>query len=135
MSLGAVGCYQAAYARQIRYRTCGLAYNLVRLLMAQAALDAGVHPRQLSFKHTVQLWAEWTAHGVDLSDDPDTLFRLIAQPTVGNRPGRIAIPVKGTLTGEKFLCEARHTLLKIMVPMLDFSVGTMGVCWQSYVWA
>lgn len=66
-----------------------LAYNLIRLLMAQAALDADVHPRQLSFKHTVQLWTEWTAHRVDLRTDPDTLFRLIAQPTVGNRPGRI----------------------------------------------
>ena len=66
-----------------------LAYNLIRLLIAQAALDAGVHPRQLSFKHTVQLWAEWTAHRVDLSIDPDTLFRLIAQATVGNRSGRI----------------------------------------------
>jgi hypothetical protein len=66
-----------------------LAYNLIRLLMAQAALNAGVHPRQLSFKHTVQLWAEWNVHCVDLSTDLDTLFRLIAQPTVGNRPGRI----------------------------------------------
>ncbi|MHB8348517.1 MAG: IS4 family transposase, partial [Acidiferrobacterales bacterium] len=66
-----------------------LAYNLIRLLMAQAALDAGVHPRQLSFKHTVQLWTEWTAHRVDLRTDPDTLFRLIAQNRVGNRPGRI----------------------------------------------
>jgi len=66
-----------------------LAYNLIRLLMAQAALDAHVHPRQLSFKHTVQLWKEWTAHRVDLSTDADTLFRLIAQLTAGNRPGRI----------------------------------------------
>ena len=66
-----------------------LAYNLIRLLMAQSALDADVHPRQLSFKHTVRLWAEWTAHRVDLSAGPDTLFRLIAQSTVGNRPGRI----------------------------------------------
>jgi hypothetical protein len=66
-----------------------LAYNLIRLLQARAALDADVHPRQLSFKHTVQLWAEWTAHRIDLNADPDTLFRLIAQPTVGNRPGRI----------------------------------------------
>lgn len=31
-----------------------LAYNLIRLLMAQAALDAGLHPREISFKHTVQ---------------------------------------------------------------------------------
>ena len=41
-----------------------LAYNLIRLLVAQAALQAGVHPRQLSFKHTVQLWTEWLCHGL-----------------------------------------------------------------------
>ena len=66
-----------------------LAYNLIRLLMAQAALDADVHPRQLSFKHAVQLWVEWQAHRIELSVDPDTFFRLLAQPVVGNRPGRI----------------------------------------------
>lgn len=66
-----------------------LAYNLIRLLMAQAALDADVHPRQLSFKHAVQLWVEWQAHRVDLSADPDMFFRLLAQPVVGHRPGRI----------------------------------------------
>jgi hypothetical protein len=66
-----------------------LAYNLIRLLMAQAALEADVHPRQPSFKHTVQLWTEWTVRRVDLTADPATLFRLIAQPTVGNRPRRI----------------------------------------------
>jgi hypothetical protein len=33
-----------------------LAYNVIRLLMAQAASNAGVDPRGLSFKHTVQLW-------------------------------------------------------------------------------
>lgn len=66
-----------------------LAYNLIRLLMAQAARDAGVDPRQLSFKHAVQLWGQWHAHRVDLSADPDTFFRLLAQLTVGHRPGRI----------------------------------------------
>lgn len=30
-----------------------LAYNVIRLLMAQAACQAGVDPRGLSFKHTV----------------------------------------------------------------------------------
>jgi hypothetical protein len=30
-----------------------LAYNMIRLIMAQAATNAAVHPRQLSFKHTV----------------------------------------------------------------------------------
>ena len=44
-----------------------LAYNLIRLLMAQAAHNAGVHPRELSFKHTVQMWTAWssrTAHSL-----------------------------------------------------------------------
>lgn len=67
-----------------------LAYNLIRLLMAQAAHHAGVHPRALSFKHTVQMWTEWTAK--TLRTEPIRtieFFRLIAQLTVGNRPGRI----------------------------------------------
>jgi len=68
-----------------------LAYNLIRLLMTQAALDAGVHPRKLSFKHTVQMWTEWTSQR--LPSNPArhnaTLFRLIAQLKVGNRPERI----------------------------------------------
>ena len=67
-----------------------LAYNVVRLLMAQAALNANVLPRDISFKHTVQLWVQWTAQ--HLAADPahhDLLFRLIAQSTVNNRPGRI----------------------------------------------
>lgn len=67
-----------------------LAYNLIRLLMAQAALQAGIHPRQLSFKHTVQLWSEWVARGLaGLSAHADVLFRVIAEHHVGNRPGRI----------------------------------------------
>lgn len=66
-----------------------LAYNLIRLLMAQAAAGAKIQPRELSFKHTVQLWIEWTAHGVDRDADLATLFRLIAQPRVGHRPGRL----------------------------------------------
>lgn len=64
-----------------------LAYNVIRLLMAQAAQHAGLHPRELSFKHTVQLWSEWTTSA--LRNEPTELFRLIAQLTVGNRPGRV----------------------------------------------
>jgi len=64
-----------------------LAYNLIRLLMAQAAYQAGIHPRELSFKHTVQIWLQWTPHL--LATNRDVLFKLIAQPRVGNRPGRI----------------------------------------------
>jgi hypothetical protein len=68
-----------------------LAYNLIRLLIAQAAVQTGVHPRQLSFKHTVQLWTEWVAQGLADSATERTmfLFHAIAQQQVGNRPGRI----------------------------------------------
>ena len=66
-----------------------LAYNVIRQLMAQAACDAGVHPRQLSFKHTVQMWTEWTSRGLSTATDHHRLFALIAQCRVGNRPGRI----------------------------------------------
>jgi Transposase DDE domain len=68
-----------------------LAYNLIRLLMAQAAQLAGTHPRLLSFKHTVQIWTEWVAQGLAgmVAAHNEILFRTIAQRKVGNRPGRI----------------------------------------------
>ena len=68
-----------------------LAYNLIRLMMAQAALLARRLPRQLSFKHTVQIWIAWTEHANQFDDDDklDGLFVLIAQQRVGDRPGRI----------------------------------------------
>jgi hypothetical protein len=68
-----------------------LAYNLIRLLMAEAASQAGVLPRQLSFKHTLQIWVAWSARQF-LSEAPEDtagLFMLIAQIRVGNRPGRL----------------------------------------------
>ncbi len=68
-----------------------LAYNLIRMLMAQAAAKAAVKPRQLSFKHTVQLWSAWLARR--LCDQRGAaiglLFDLIGQLRVGNRPGRV----------------------------------------------
>ena len=66
-----------------------LAYNLIRFLMTQAARGAGLDPRQLSFKHTLQLWTEWTGRGLCAMEDPEHLFTLIAQCKVGQRPGRI----------------------------------------------
>jgi len=66
-----------------------LAYNLIRLLMAQAASIAGLDPRDLSFKHTVQLWTEWVSRGLSVTKDGGRLFILIAQCRVGKRPGRI----------------------------------------------
>lgn len=66
-----------------------LAYNVIRLLMAQAASHAGKDPRELSFKHTVQLWSEWVARGLSAAHDGGRLFELIAQSKAGHRPGRI----------------------------------------------
>ena len=68
-----------------------LAYNLIRLMMAQAALLADCLPRQLSFKHTLQLWIAWGHYrsGVADTDNIGDLFVLIAQQRVGDRPGRI----------------------------------------------
>jgi hypothetical protein len=68
-----------------------LAYNLVRLMMAQAALLADRLPRELSFKHTLQLWVAWRQRGMgsDHDDALSVLFVLIAQRQVGHRPRRI----------------------------------------------
>ena len=68
-----------------------LAYNLIRILMAQAASLANVLLRQLSFKHTLQLWCIWQqqTNVVDSDDKLQILFMLIAENTVGHRPGRV----------------------------------------------
>lgn len=68
-----------------------LAYNLIRLLMGQAALLADQIPRQLSFKHTVQIWMAWQQRGGGTHDAVSihALLVLIAEPRVGLRPGRI----------------------------------------------
>lgn len=67
-----------------------LAYNLVRLMMAQAALVADRLPRELSFKHSLQLWVAWRQCGPGADDERlSVLFVLIAQQRVGDRSGRI----------------------------------------------
>jgi len=67
-----------------------LAYNPIRLMMAQSALLADVAPRTISFKHCLQLWLA-SIQKIDTADDEQlcTLLRLMAQQRVGNRPGRI----------------------------------------------
>jgi hypothetical protein len=68
-----------------------LAYNLIRLIMAQSALLADVLPRTLSFKHTLQLWQAWDGNPMQADDWDNThrLLALVAEQTIGNRPGRI----------------------------------------------
>jgi len=72
-----------------------LAYNAIRMLMARAARHAGVEPRNLSSKHTVQLWGQWTSRGLSATTAADPqLLTLIAQCKVGNRPGRIEVRMR-----------------------------------------
>jgi hypothetical protein len=68
-----------------------LGYNLIRLLMAQAALLADQIPRQLSFKHTVPIWIAWQQRGGGTHDSVcmQALLVLIAEPRVGLRPGPV----------------------------------------------
>lgn len=67
-----------------------LAYNLIRLLMARSAKIADVMPRQISFKHCLQLWNAWSMRGDRVNEaEEDVLFKLMAQQRVANRPGRI----------------------------------------------
>jgi len=68
-----------------------LSYNLIRLMMAQAAQLTGKLPRQLSFKHALQVWVSWSRQQFRSPDEESLqpLFTLIAQRTVANRPGRI----------------------------------------------
>jgi len=68
-----------------------LAYNLIRLLMAQSALLADPIPRPLSFKHTVQIWFSWQQRSGAMNDavSINALLALIADPRVGLRPGRV----------------------------------------------
>ena len=68
-----------------------LAYNLIRLMMAQAALLTDCLPRQISFKHTLQIWIACNEHAIqiDFGDKLRGMFALIAQQRVGQRPGRI----------------------------------------------
>jgi hypothetical protein len=67
-----------------------LAYNLIRLMMAQSALLADIRPRNISFKHCLQLWLVWVQRASPMAHEHlHTLFLLMAQQQVGRRPGRI----------------------------------------------
>lgn len=67
-----------------------LAYNLIRLLMLQSALVCGLKPRQISFKHSQQIWLQMNQQW-DISDWDQLILicQMVGQVKVGNRPGRI----------------------------------------------
>lgn len=67
-----------------------LAYNLIRLLMVKAALLSGSLPRQLSFKHCLQLCVTYVHKKFHDNLKANTcLLIYIGQRTVGNRSGRV----------------------------------------------
>ena len=59
--------------------------------MVQAVFHTNLLPRQLSFKHTLQLWIAFSNHNDpnDLELRKKSLFVLISERKIGNRPGRI----------------------------------------------
>ena len=66
-----------------------LAYNLIRLLMAQSAVCKGIQPRQISFKHCLQIWLWVLSEIKNVEESLTLLMALIAQNRVGDRAGRI----------------------------------------------
>ena len=67
-----------------------LAYNLIRLLVSQAALLFGLHPREISHKNSLSFWLSWRQTSGHRSEKMLlALFGKIAQQRVGQRPGRI----------------------------------------------
>ena len=71
-----------------------LAYNLIRTVMAQAALAHGKHPRQLSFTRalrTLEAFRPTLAHARSehLPALYQCLLRAIAAHEIGNRPDRL----------------------------------------------
>ena len=70
-----------------------LAYNLIRKLMAQAAATAGVCPRDLSFKGTLQTLVAFAAAGWSCPRRRNELYaavlRAVATHRVNDRPDRV----------------------------------------------
>ena len=70
-----------------------LAYNLIRTLMAQAALAAGCWPRDISFKGTLQILVAFAMAGWSRPRRRNALYaavlRAVATHRVNDRPDRI----------------------------------------------
>ena len=71
-----------------------LAYNCIRLIMAEACVKHDVRPWQVSFKGSLQLIDEFMPHFLSSNDEKNDklyneMLRLIVKNKVGNRPGRV----------------------------------------------
>jgi len=68
-----------------------LAYNLIRVLMTESAVTSASHPRDISFKHAVQMTLNWSCRCrlPRRRSDLYSLYRMIAQCRVRTRPNRL----------------------------------------------
>ncbi len=68
-----------------------LAYNLIRMLMVQAAIHINVTPRDISFKHSLQFWLLWNQYqtSVDEVEITQKILMFISAKIVGQRKGRV----------------------------------------------
>jgi len=80
-----------------------LAYNLVRSLMLDSALYKKILPRQLSFKHCVQLYLNYSYTSSNIQYKK--LLKLIGEKVIGNRAGRI----------EPRLIKKRHNAYRLLM--------------------
>ena len=66
-----------------------LGYNIIRLLGCEAAAMVRCAPREISFRHTQQMWSAWILFGVPTDEHSwKTLLKRIAQKRVRSRPDR-----------------------------------------------
>lgn len=71
-----------------------LAYNFIRIIMAEACVRHDAIPWKISFKGAVQLLAEFMPHFLNSSARKNKLLyaemlALIVKNKIGNRPGRV----------------------------------------------
>ena len=66
-----------------------LAYNLIRLMMAQSALLADITPRTISFKHCLQLWVV-SVKQINTADDEQ--LALLGGVPQGRQPLVAVVP-------------------------------------------
>jgi len=70
-----------------------LAYNLIRVLMVEVAGRSSIHPRDISFKHTVQMTLSWLIlrrpRRRRRRTEIGTLCGMIVQCEVGKRSGHV----------------------------------------------
>ena len=69
-----------------------LGYNVIRTLMSEAGAYTGRQARDISFKHTLQIWLSWVTDSCSVFskiEDLESLLSLISEIKVGHRPGRV----------------------------------------------